>query len=270
MLEGMTALGYMAAHSDRARLGLMVGGVHYRQPGLWAKATTTLDVLSGGRAWFGIGAAWNQRGVRGPRLPVPVARDPLRDARGHAPVRAGDVGRRARLGGGLRGPPRARDPPPELAPGAQPAPGPDHDRRRRRAEDVAPGGPVRRRRRMSSAARRRSTTSTRSCASTARRSVGHTTRSSGRRSRESTSTLRAPMAPRRPPRSPSGSRSLEMPAPSTSSSASATSGRPTSSSCWAGHSSATCGPPDPAATPASRPETWNRAADLPSRPVRPS
>src|SRR6476620_9200965 len=49
MLEGMTALGFMAAHSQRARLGLMVGGVHYRYPGLWVKATTTLDVLSGGR-----------------------------------------------------------------------------------------------------------------------------------------------------------------------------------------------------------------------------
>ncbi len=60
MLDGLTTLGFMAAHSDRARLGLMVGGIHYRQPGLWIKATTTLDVLSGGRAWFGIGAAWNQ------------------------------------------------------------------------------------------------------------------------------------------------------------------------------------------------------------------
>jgi F420-dependent oxidoreductase-like protein len=60
MLEGYTALGYMAAHSTRARLGLMVGGVHYRAPGLWIKATTTLDILSGGRAWLGIGAAWNQ------------------------------------------------------------------------------------------------------------------------------------------------------------------------------------------------------------------
>jgi F420-dependent oxidoreductase-like protein len=60
MLEGYTTLGFMAAHSSRARLGLMVGGVHYRQPGLWVKATTTLDVLSGGRAWLGIGAAWNK------------------------------------------------------------------------------------------------------------------------------------------------------------------------------------------------------------------
>ena len=59
MLEGMTALGFLAAHTTNARLGLMVGGVHYRNPGLWAKATTTLDVLSGGRAWLGIGAAWN-------------------------------------------------------------------------------------------------------------------------------------------------------------------------------------------------------------------
>src|SRR5688500_6704594 len=60
MLEGQTALGFLAAHTDNARLGLMVGGVHYRAPGLWIKATTTLDVLSGGRAWFGIGAAWNE------------------------------------------------------------------------------------------------------------------------------------------------------------------------------------------------------------------
>lgn len=60
MLEGWTTLGFMAAHSRRARLGLMVGGVHYRAPGLWIKAATTLDVLSSGRAWLGIGAAWNQ------------------------------------------------------------------------------------------------------------------------------------------------------------------------------------------------------------------
>jgi F420-dependent oxidoreductase-like protein len=60
MLEGMTTLGFLAAHTTNARLGLMVGGVHYRHPGLWAKATTTLDVLSGGRAWLGIGAAWNK------------------------------------------------------------------------------------------------------------------------------------------------------------------------------------------------------------------
>jgi F420-dependent oxidoreductase-like protein len=71
MLEGMTTLGFMAANSTRARLGLMVGGVHYRNPGLWIKATTTLDVLSGGRAWFGIGAAWNQEESRALGFPFP-------------------------------------------------------------------------------------------------------------------------------------------------------------------------------------------------------
>jgi len=71
MLEGWTALGYMAAHSRRARLGLMVGGVHYRLPGLWVKAATTLDVLSGGRAWLGIGAAWNEQESRGLGFPFP-------------------------------------------------------------------------------------------------------------------------------------------------------------------------------------------------------
>jgi F420-dependent oxidoreductase-like protein len=65
MLDGQTALGFLAAHTDRARLGLMVGGIHYRAPGLWIKATTTLDVLSGGRAWFGIGAGWNVHESKG-------------------------------------------------------------------------------------------------------------------------------------------------------------------------------------------------------------
>jgi F420-dependent oxidoreductase-like protein len=71
MLEGWTTLGYMAAHTTRARLGLMVGGVHYRLPGLWVKAATTLDVLSGGRAWLGIGAAWNEEESRGLGFPFP-------------------------------------------------------------------------------------------------------------------------------------------------------------------------------------------------------
>ena len=49
----------------------MVGGVHYRQPALWVKAATTLDVLSGGRAWLGIGAAWNEEESRGLGFPFP-------------------------------------------------------------------------------------------------------------------------------------------------------------------------------------------------------
>jgi F420-dependent oxidoreductase-like protein len=74
MLEGWTTLGFMAAHSQRARLGLMVGGVHYRNPGLWVKAATTLDVLTGGRAWLGIGAAWNQAESEGLGFPWPSQR----------------------------------------------------------------------------------------------------------------------------------------------------------------------------------------------------
>ena len=75
MLEGMTALGYLAAHTSRARLGILVGGVHYRLPGLWAKATTTLDVLSGGRAWLGIGAAWNKEESEALGFPFPTLGD---------------------------------------------------------------------------------------------------------------------------------------------------------------------------------------------------
>ena len=75
MLEGMTALGFMAANSGKARLGLMVGGIHYRQPGLWIKAATTLDVLSGGRGWFGIGAAWNEEESTALGFPFPPLRD---------------------------------------------------------------------------------------------------------------------------------------------------------------------------------------------------
>jgi alkanesulfonate monooxygenase SsuD/methylene tetrahydromethanopterin reductase-like flavin-dependent oxidoreductase (luciferase family) len=57
MLEGYTTLGYVAAITERVKLGLLVTGVTYRHPGLLAKIVTTLDVLSGGRAMLGIGAA---------------------------------------------------------------------------------------------------------------------------------------------------------------------------------------------------------------------
>src|SRR3954449_710458 len=57
MLEGYTALGFVAGLTQSLRLGLLVTGVTYRHPGLLAKTVTTLDVLSGGRAQLGIGAA---------------------------------------------------------------------------------------------------------------------------------------------------------------------------------------------------------------------
>jgi F420-dependent oxidoreductase-like protein len=65
MLEAYTALGFLAAHTRRAKLLTLVTGVVYRDPGLLAKAVTTLDVLSGGRAMLGIGAAWNEEEARG-------------------------------------------------------------------------------------------------------------------------------------------------------------------------------------------------------------
>jgi F420-dependent oxidoreductase-like protein len=61
MLEGYTALGFVAGCTERLRLRLLVSGVTYRHPGLLAKIVTTLDVLSRGRAELGIGAAWYER-----------------------------------------------------------------------------------------------------------------------------------------------------------------------------------------------------------------
>jgi F420-dependent oxidoreductase-like protein len=71
MLEGYTSLGFLAAHTSQIRLGLLVTGVTYRHPGLLAKTVTTLDVLSGGRAVLGIGAAWFEREHLGLGVPYP-------------------------------------------------------------------------------------------------------------------------------------------------------------------------------------------------------
>jgi F420-dependent oxidoreductase-like protein len=65
MLEAYTALGFLAAKTKRVKLLTVVTAVVYRDPGLLAKAVTTLDVLSGGRAMLGIGAAWNEEEARG-------------------------------------------------------------------------------------------------------------------------------------------------------------------------------------------------------------
>ena len=64
MLEAYTTLGYLAGATSRARLLTLVTGAVYRYPGVLAKIVTTLDVLSGGRAWLGIGAAWNEEESR--------------------------------------------------------------------------------------------------------------------------------------------------------------------------------------------------------------
>ena len=71
MLEGYTALAFAAGRTNHIKLGTMVTGVTYRHPGLLIKTVTTLDVLSHGRAYLGIGAAWNEQEHRGLGVPFP-------------------------------------------------------------------------------------------------------------------------------------------------------------------------------------------------------
>ena len=75
MLEGYSALAYAAGVTDRIELGTLVTGVTYRHPGLLIKTVTTLDVLSGGRAWLGVGAAWNEDEHRGLGVPFPPLKE---------------------------------------------------------------------------------------------------------------------------------------------------------------------------------------------------
>ncbi|HLG64915.1 MAG TPA: LLM class F420-dependent oxidoreductase [Ktedonosporobacter sp.] len=71
MLEGWTALAFAAGRTNRIKLGTMVTGVTYRHPGILVKTATTLDVLSHGRAYFGVGAAWNEQEHKGLGVPFP-------------------------------------------------------------------------------------------------------------------------------------------------------------------------------------------------------
>ncbi len=71
MLEGYTSLGFLAGQTTELQLGLLVSGVTYRHPGLLAKIVSTLDVLSGGRAMLGVGAAWYEREHLGLGVPFP-------------------------------------------------------------------------------------------------------------------------------------------------------------------------------------------------------
>ena len=77
MLEGYTTLGYLAGHTERVQLQLLVTGVTYRHPGLVAKIVSTLDVLSGGRAALGLGAAWYEREHLALGVPYPPIADRL-------------------------------------------------------------------------------------------------------------------------------------------------------------------------------------------------
>lgn len=75
MLEGWSALAFAAGRTERIRLGTMVTGVTYRHPGVLVKIATTLDVLSGGRAYFGVGAGWNEEEHRGLGVPFPPVKE---------------------------------------------------------------------------------------------------------------------------------------------------------------------------------------------------
>ncbi|WP_420644878.1 LLM class F420-dependent oxidoreductase [Candidatus Leptofilum sp.] len=75
MLDGYTALSYLAAVTERARLGTMVTGVNYRHPGHLLKIVSNLDVLSGGRANLGIGAGWYEREAHGLGFPFPPLKE---------------------------------------------------------------------------------------------------------------------------------------------------------------------------------------------------
>ena len=166
MLEGYTALGFLAGQTSRMQLGLLVTGVTYRHPGLLAKTVTTLDVLSGGRALLGIGAAWYEREHRGLGVPFPpvaerferleetlqICRQMWSDDDGPyrrpaLPARRDDLLARAPIQQ-----PRAADP----------------DRRQRGEEDAAARRPVRRRLQpVRHRPRRRSRTSSRCSTGTA-------------------------------------------------------------------------------------------------------
>jgi F420-dependent oxidoreductase-like protein len=78
MNEAYTTLGFIAGVTERLRLGTIVSGVTYRQPGFLVKQATTLDVLSGGRAWFGVGAAWYEREHLGLGIPFPPVAERFR------------------------------------------------------------------------------------------------------------------------------------------------------------------------------------------------
>ena len=71
MLEGYSTLAYLAGLTETVKLGTLVTGVVYRHPGILIKTVTTLDILSGGRAYLGIGAAWNRHEADGLGVPFP-------------------------------------------------------------------------------------------------------------------------------------------------------------------------------------------------------
>ena len=75
MPEAYTTLGYLAARTERVRLGTLVSAATFRPPAILVKAVTTLDVLSGGRAWLGLGAGYHEEEARAFEMPLPPVRE---------------------------------------------------------------------------------------------------------------------------------------------------------------------------------------------------
>src|SRR4051812_50225671 len=98
MLEAYTTLGYLAARTQKVKLLAWVTAVVYREPGLLAKCVSTLDVLSEGRAWLGVGAAWNGEEAAGARLPFPPTGERVERPGGGPPNYPAEVRGGARAG----------------------------------------------------------------------------------------------------------------------------------------------------------------------------
>jgi len=119
MLEGYTTLGFLAAHTSTVDLQLMVTGVTYRHPGLLAKIVTTLDVLSGGRAVLGLGAAWYEQEHLALGVPFPPVSERFERLEETLQVvhrmfdgdRTPYDGKHYRLAGPVNSPPPVRRPP---------------------------------------------------------------------------------------------------------------------------------------------------------------
>ncbi|HKP99426.1 MAG TPA: TIGR03560 family F420-dependent LLM class oxidoreductase [Actinomycetes bacterium] len=122
MLEAYTTLGFLAAQTERVRLGTMVSGVTFRPPALLVKAVTTLDVLSGGRAWLGLGAGYHGEEAEAMGLPLPPVAERFQrleeTLRIAAQMWAGDdapfEGRHYRLGRPVGSPPPIQRPRPRV------------------------------------------------------------------------------------------------------------------------------------------------------------
>ena len=173
--ECYTTLAFLAANTERIGLTAMVSGVHFRHPAVLVKSVTTLDVLSGGRACFGVGSGHYEEETAWARHPFPPQKERFEMLEETRPDSPADVERRAGRRASLRGESLQARASLEPAAEHEQAPPADHDRRRRREEDPAPGRPLRRRLQPASRAPRCPKSST-CCAGTARKRAGTTTR----------------------------------------------------------------------------------------------